>query len=718
MKKSIEGILKFRYVILTLFIVFAITGGYVQRYVEVNDNMLDYLPSDVEGVEGTGILNDAFNSGEDVSSFFLLLTETNELDISNIIADLNELEEISAVAIEDVNGTDYLLNITLSTEYSEFELFNEDVSEILEAHNIWGGVFSNTTIVPESSDSSDMILILFIALAILILLFTKSYFDVVIILTSLAVAILINMGSNLIFGEISSVTSSAAVLIQLAVSIDYTLFIINNYRLRREQGAEVDNAIKTAVIMSVKPVLAGAVTTIAGFIALMFMKLEIGLDLGLVLSKGIFISLITALVLVPILIKIFSKPIDKTTHKPLLPSFKIFGKITGKRISIVVAVGFISIIGFSSIGRNKLDYIYGEPTNNVYEQYVDDNFSMDNTAILIIENDGTKDTSKFVTDVYSESQLEDVVVINKEFVLQQSISNTADEVLVCIEIGSFDNPGCIQYQSFADLLNIPIDKPTLISMIENNPIIMANMTSQVNDVFVGTSDGISYEMVIVQLNDPENIKTSDDIFNQIETLRVIAHNEFGDDAWITGDSVMIYDLKQVNEIDYPVVTMISVIAVGLVLLIAFKSLLVPFILLALIQGAIWINLASSYIFEEQLIFMGVIIVGAIQLGASIDYSILLTEKYEYNRFEGKMSKKEAIIKAVEESSHSIITSGLALTVGGYIMFFTQSGTVQQLGMLLGRGAFISLIVSMIIAPHILYMFDKLLKKEHNLKKVK
>ena len=717
MKKMIESVLRFRYVILTLFIVLAISGGVLQQNVEVNDNMLDYLPNDVEGVAGKNILDEAFTDSHESESFYLLVSDTNELELSNIVNALSDLEEVVSTDLEDSHGNDYLLNITLSPEYGEYESFSQNISNILEEYNVWGGVFSNTTSVPDDGNSG-MIVMLFIALAILILVFTKSYFDVVVILSSLGVAIMINMGSNIIFGEISSVSASAAVLIQLAVSIDYTLFIINNYKLRREQGDEVDKAIKTSVTMSFKPVLAGAITTIAGFVALMFMQLEVGLDLGLVLSKGIFISLITALVLVPVLIKICNKAMDKTTHKPLLPSFKVFGKITGKSVSIVVAVGFTIIVGLASIGRNEVDYVYGETTANEYEQYYIENFSIDNTIVLVFENDGSIDLRNFVAGVDNESDLEGVVIINKELALQQSISKTADGVLDCITLGSFDNPECIQFQAFAGLLNTPIDKPTLMGMIQSNSAVMTNLTEKANELFVGTSNGVTYEILIIKLNDPENLQVSDDIFNQIESLRTISHNEFGDDAWITGDSVMVYDLKQINEIDYPVVSIISVIAVGLVILIAFKSLLIPLILLTLIQGAIWINLASSYVFAEQLIFMGAIIVGSIQLGASIDYSILLSEKYEYYRFEGKLCKKEAVIKAVEESSHSIITSGLALTVGGYIMFFTQTGTIQQMGMLLGRGAFISLIVSLVVAPHILYIFDKLLKKEHHLKKHK
>ena len=714
MKKIIEGILRFKYVILVIFIGLSITGGVLQQNVEVNDNMLDYLPKDVEGVVGKNILDETFADSNESGSFYLLVRDTNELELSNIVNEIDDLEEVSSIGIEDSHENDYLLNIVLSTEYDEYESFSQNISNILEEYNVWGGVFSNTTSVPDDGNSG-MIVMLFIALAILILVFTKSYFDVVIILGSLSVAIMINMGSNIIFGEISSVSASAAVLIQLAVSIDYTLFIINNYKLRREQGDEVNKAIKTSVAMSFKPVLAGAITTIAGFVALMFMKLGVGRDLGFVLSKGIFISLITALVLVPVLIKICNKAIDKTTHKPLLPSFKVFGKITGKSVSIVVAVGLIIIVGLASIGRNEVDYVYGETTANEYELYYIENFSIDNTAILVIENNGSINTTDFIDGVNNENDLEGVVVINKELVLQQSISKTADEVLACITLGSFNSPECIQFQAFSGFLDTQVDKPTLVGMIQSNQVIMTNITEKTNDLFVSTINGVTYETVLIKLYDPANLQVSDDIFNQIKSLRTISLDEFGEDAWITGDSVMVYDLKQINEIDYPVVSIISLIAVGLVIMFAFKSLLIPLILLTLIQGAIWINLASSYVFAEQLIFMGAIIVGSIQLGASIDYSILLTEKYEYYRFEGNCTKKEAIIKAVEESSHSIITSGLALTIGGYIMFFTQTGTIQQMGMLLGRGAFISMIISLVVAPHILYLFDKLLKKEHHLK---
>ena len=227
MKKIIEGILRFKYVILVIFIGLSITGGVLQQNVEVNDNMLDYLPKDVEGVVGKNILDETFADSNESGSFYLLVSDTNELELSNIVNEIDDLEEVSSIGIEDSHENDYLLNIVLSTEYDEYESFSQNISNILEEYNVWGGVFSNTTSVPDDGNSG-MIVMLFIALAILILVFTKSYFDVVIILGSLSVAIMINMGSNIIFGEISSVSASAAVLIQLAVSIDYTLFIINN----------------------------------------------------------------------------------------------------------------------------------------------------------------------------------------------------------------------------------------------------------------------------------------------------------------------------------------------------------------------------------------------------------------------------------------------------------------------------------------------------------
>ncbi len=671
MQNFYRGIVKHRKIILVVFILCAALCAVCQPFISVNYEMNDYLPEDTASTVSLDVMEAEFGSGipnarvmiRNVSIPQALSYKERLLSIDGVtdVTWLDDAEDIvkpietmDADTVESYyQDNTALFTVTLENDGRLTEIVNEIRSVIGDENTMTGSAVS--TAVATSSTVSEVskiarIAVIFV-LAVL-LLTTTSWLEPLIVLGSLGIAILINAGSNLMFGEISFVTNAASNILQLAVSLDYSVFLLHRFAECREQYADPKEAMVQALCKSTSSILSSGLTTVIGFLALCLMQFRIGPDLGLALAKGIAISLITVFVFAPCLILCTYRLIDKTRHKSFMPSFRGFGKVVC-RIMVPVACIFALLIVPAYLASNSNQYYYGashifgaETQPGTDAQAVEDAFGKSDTYVLMVPK-GSPATEKQLSDAL----------------------HGLDEVTNIISYA--DNAG-------SEVPTEYVDSDTLSKLISENYSRMV------------ISVGVGYE--------------GEEAFSLIEEIRDIAGRYYPDSYYLAGEGVSTYDLMHTITADMVKVNLIAIVAVFVVLLFAMKSISIPILLVLAIETAIWINLSVPYFTGSTVFYISYLLISSIQLGATVDYAILFTDRYK--EFRRSMGKKESIIKTVSACMVSILTSGSALTAIGFLLgMISTHGILSQLGYFLGYGTLFSLIVVMFALPGLLYLFD-------------
>ncbi len=495
---------------------------------------------------------------------------------------------------------------------------------------------------------------------IILFIFTNSWIEPLIFLIVIGVTVLINMGTNLMFDDISFLTQSTASLLQLAVTMDYAIFLLHRYTTYRDEGLDKKDAMVKALSKSLLPISSSMLTTAAGFAALIFMRYTIGADLAYVMIKGIAISIIAVFTLMPALIILFDSLLIKTKHKPFYPNLKRAVKPIFKlRFIIPALLLLIAVPAFSAQQNNH--FLYGESAMSAGEgtqakEELDDierTFGKNNQLVILLNNK-------------TSPALEKTLVTKLENDLAKY------------------SPKILSYESMPAII-----KPFI------------------PDTFKSQLVGENYNRILI------TVKTGDedeDAFDAIDKVRSALKRYYrSDDYYLVGGSVAVKEIKQTVEQDFIIINLLSIGLVFLILLISFKSLLIPALLVLVIEFSVWANMSIPYLSGEPLIFIGYIIVSSVQLGATIDYGILLTQNYLSLRKTN--TKKQSFKKAITSSAPSILTSGLILASAGYALFFLSSiEGVAGLGELIGRGALFSTFLVLFLLPQLLYLFDKLIRK--------
>lgn len=659
--------------ILIVFAVLLVISLLVFPLVEITDERIDYLPDSSEAKQGLLILNTEFSDVLMTSGKVLIMNK----DVTEILEIKEEIKKIPGVLT--VVWIDDIVDLsTIPIEYVPLNILdnyykdNKALFDITFADEIDSNVTKNAIkaidellqddggvgLTPRSvvGIASLAVIVALVIVILIIVIFTDSFIVSLLILITLGVAIGINLGTNIIFGKISDITFIASSVIQLAVSIDYCLVFMKKFKEARSINVDLDIAIPQAMYQSLKTILASSLTTIAGFLAIGVMKYRIGAELGLVLAKGVTLSLICVVLLLPILVRLCIKWIDKTTHRVIIPHFKFYQRWINQRVGIGVLVVLLIITGFSFYFQNQNKYTYSE--NQVeytkLEKEIVDTFGEFNQLILIIPNNQPE----------------------KELELVQRLQ-TLDYL-----------------QSVTSLYTV-ISYGTPLDMVP--PHVKAQFLSE------------SHALIYVTFDVP---KESERTFDTISNIRTIS-KEYFDTSYLTGESVIIYDSKLVIEKDYLYVLIASVIAIGLIVFLTFRKLVTPLLLLLVIETAIWVNMAIPYFQNIEFAFLGYILISSIQLGATIDYAIIMTDNYLKERLDN--SPIVAAQKAFMSSIEAIFVSILALIIAGFsLTAMMEMDLIKQLGILIGRGTIISGLFSLFILPQLLVLFDKLIiSKKHN-----
>ena len=673
--------------IIAFLLLIPATIGYVST--RINYDLLSYLPNSLETVSGQDTMVDEFGMG----AFSMIVVE--DMEKKDIVALKEKLKKVNHV--EDVIWYDDAMDITVPTEMLPDKLreglFNGNATMMI-------ALFDNTTSADSTMDAitemrgivkkqafisgmsgvvtdiknlamAEMPIYVVVAavLSLLILLLTMdSLVTPFIFLLGIGMAIVYNMGTNMVFGEISYITQALTAILQLGVTMDYSIFLLESYEANKVRyDGDKNRAMAHAISNTFTSVTSSSITTIAGFAALCFMTFKLGMDLGLVMAKGVIIGVIVCLTVLPALILCFDKAIDKTTHKNLIPNLDGLSKKIVKGWPVVLVL-FLVLLGPAMYGNSNYEIYYDiagalpqSLDSAVANKKLEEKFNMNSTHIVLMKNGmASKEKSEML------KKIEDV-----------------KGVKWALGIDSFKG------------VSVP------------SSMIPKKLESKLK------SD--NYEIAFVC---SDYKAATDEVNSQIADINKIV-KKYSKDSMVIGEAPLTKDLQDVTDIDLVNVNYVSVAAIFLIILITFKSILIPVILVMVIEFAIFLNMSVPFYTHESLPFVASIVIGTIQLGATVDYAILMTSRYHKERVVRRKSKKEAIDIAHKTSIKSIMISGMCLFASTFGVTMSSSiDMIKSICTLLSRGAVISTIVVILVLPAMLTVFDKwICKTSWDLRKI-
>ncbi|MGM9980368.1 MAG: RND family transporter [Turicibacter bilis] len=682
MKKFYMSLVNHRKTMVMIFTMVFVVCLLLGNLVKVNYDINDYLPESSPSTVSLELMQEEFDGG--IPNARIMISDVTIPEALEYKEKLEAVDGVTAVTwLDDVVSIFVPLSTldtdTLETYYKDnnalFTVTIEEdrrieavssIRELIGEDNAMTGSAVSTAISTTETVLEINKISIFTVLFVLVVLVmtTNSWMEPLIVLIGLGLAIVINNGTNLIFGEISFVTNAAGSILQLAVSLDYSVFLLHRFEECRQENPDVKAAMTEALCKSTSSILSSGLTTVIGFLALVLMQFRLGPDLGLALAKGVAISLITVFVFMPSFILLTYKWLDKTRHKELLPKFDLFGKIV-KKVTIPMVCIFVILIIPAYLASNANDYYYG--SSNIFGS----------------ETQLGSDTA-LIESVFGKSDT---------YVLMVPVGDTATETELSQELNSL--PQVTSIISYVDLAGaeIPLeylDENTLSQLISKN-----------------------YSRMVLSVDVPYE---GEDAFSLVEQVRDIAQKYYSDTYYLAGEGVSTYDLMETVTNDMVKVNLMAIAAVFIVLLLSLRSISLPIVLVLSIETAIWINLSIPYFMDTTIFYIAYLIISSIQLGATVDYAILMTDQYKENR--EMMNKKAAVIQIISDVTVSILTSGSVLTVVGLLLgYITTNQLLGQLGIFIGRGAILSLIIVLFVLPGLLYLFDPLIIRKRKIKQI-
>lgn len=674
MKGIPSHIVKHKKIIVIIFFIAAVLSGIFMLLVSVNFNMVDYLPADSQSTIALGIMSDEFTESlpnarvmlKEVSLQTTLEYKQKILDINGVtdviwLDDVMNLKEPIEMADQDIVENYYkkdtaLLSVSIVEGYEV--VATDAIYKLIGKDNAMAGDAVNIASSQKllASEVAKAVVILVPIILIILIISTGSWIEPLLFLLTIGISVLINLGSNIIFGEISFLTQSISPILQMAVSLDYAIFLLHSFFEYRKQMEDVSVAMQHAMVRAFPAIIASAATTLFGFVALIFMRFGIGSDLGINLVKGILLSFISVMVFLPTLTLCCYKSIDRTMHKPILPEFRTCGKYILKlKIPCLLLIAVLIVPSFLAQQKNDFKYGFGS---------------------ISPESRGGQDQLK-INEEFGQS-IAIVLLVPK--------GEPAKEKLLSEELIEFDHVQ--QVISYATMVGSTIPEDFL----------GRSVTSQFYSEH--------YCRIILYTDTAEEGTVA---FSLVEQVQSKAAEYYGDKVYSCGQSVNLYDMKHVITDDTNLVNIIAILAIAFVLMLTFTSISIPLLLLFTIEAAIWINLSVPYFYGNSICYMGFLVINTVQLGATVDYAILLTDNYRRNRL--VMSKKEAMKSTLGESFHSILISAAILSSAGFCIGYTSSNPiVSNLGILLGRGTVLSMLMVVCVLPQLLLLFDHIVEK--------
>lgn len=757
LKKIPEGIVKLKWVFLVLFVALSIFGAVMIPHTKINYDLTGYLPANCDSSTALELLKKEF---DDKGMAYVMVKDVTPEKAGEIKTRLEKVEGVATVTyVESMNykNDSALYTVTLKDYDSTAGAFDAvkgviDALSDEKAYLSGQSAFSYYTKL-ETEQSIMKLGIAIVVIILLVMLFTsKTYFELIVLILVFGAAMAINMGTNFLFvNGISYIANLVALVLQLALSLDYSIILLHRYMEERDNGEDAKTATVTALTKGLPEILSSSLTTVAGLAALMLMTLSIGAEIGLSLAKGIVISMATVIFFMPALLVIFDKPIQKTRHKSFVPNVtKPARAIVKARKVIVPAFLLIAILAGVAQGFNKYSFNYNSGSLIVAPKKVieETGFGTLNSLVVVVPKgdaekerqlvkyvesfdliDKSQTTALSTINVYSfiDADSSETLYLTNE-VSKKDIGNLINNIpsdagvnpllIKPIIEGWFDDyvkkylpegtkPSKAKVR-LIDLLDFAVrEKFDAISgFIGDDPEKLAYL-EQVKQISFAKANLESENYSRITFNINGGVE-DDDVFELVKTLKS-GVSDFYEERYITGESVVCYEMSEYFMKDNLMVCLFTDLFILVILLITFRNISLPIILILAIQGGIFINFAIPFLSKTSISFIGYLIISAIQMGATIDYAIVLTNRYRGIR-KDFTDRYDAMAAATNAVFPTILTSGVILTATGFVMSMLSSGVVAQLGLLLGVGTLTSIIIVLFVLPSLLLVTEKVVDK--------
>lgn len=675
-------IVKHRHIVLILALILLTPAFMGYKSTKINYDMLTYLPEDMDTVKGQNLLMDDFNKG----GFSIIVVENMKSgQVTKLRNDIKEVDHVTQIVnLQDVINPDMpkemlpekvannlknhdatLLGVFFDTSTSDEETLKavEEIRKISNDDTHVSGlsamIIDLKNICEEEEPKYVAVAVVLSLIAMMLLL--DSYVAPIIFLASIGIAILYNFGSNIFLGEISYITKAIAAVLQLGVTMDYSIFLWHSYTERRDSGLDDEEAMANAIDDTLVSVTGSSITTVAGFLALCFMTYTMGKDLGIVMAKGVILGVISSITVLPVMLLQFRKMLKKTMHKALIPdTHKLSHGLTSRYVIYILV--FAVLLVPAMYGYNQQNVVY------------------DFTKMMSgSQNDLPAEKTRFLTA--NEKLNDDFNISTTYMVIADEKMPVRDNKAMVDEIEELD--GIVNVIGLEKVVGTAIPKEVLPDQITNS------MAAK------------GHQMIVI--NSKYKVST-DKCNNQIDSVKKIA-KKYDSKSTVIGEGPATKDLIRLTDKDFQVVTWISIAMVFLIILIVLKSASLPFILVSVIEFAIIVNLGIPGYTQLELPFIVPICISTIQLGSTVDYAILMSTRYKTERLKG-LEKRTAIIEAAAASIPSIIVSALGFftaTIG--VAIYSNVGIISVMCSLMARGAIISMLTVILVLPSLLMLLD-------------
>lgn len=731
-----------RKAIYVLFFIAIIYSAVSMSKVSVNQDITKYLPADSETRTGLSLMEEQFTT---YGSAKAMISNITWKEADSLVERLEGIPGVKEVAFDDSQdhymGTNALFDITFDGEEDD-QISKEAkaaVREMLSDYDLY--ISSSVGAEEEMMESlgKDMNLILVLAVIIIVavlLLSTKAFLEIPVLLITFGVAALLNKGTNFWLGTISSVTDSIAVVLQLALAIDYAIILCDRF-MEEHERMDAESAVKAALSKAIPEISASSLTTISGMVAMMFMQFRLGYDMGIVLVKAIIFSLISVFFLMPGILLLFAKGIDNSHHKSFVPNITFAGKLANKTKYIVPPV-FILLLVFAFLISSNCTYIYDtnsvesakKSESKIAREKIEGTFGAANQLVVMVPK-GNYEAEAVSLKAIEKLEYVDFalglanVSINDDYVLTDKISPRDFSELADLDIEIVR----LLYVAYAyhqeqygpvftgiDEYDVPIIDMFLFlyDQYEQGYVTLDDeMDKNLNELYDTLHDaqlqlqGTDYSRFVLSLNLPVE---GEETYAAMEEIRSLcAKNYNRADILLVGNSTSDHDLMSSFASDNLIISVLTALFVMIILLFTFQSAGLPILLVLTIQGSIWINFSVPSMTGGTVFFIAYLIVSAIQMGATIDYAIVISNRYL--QLKKEMPIRKAIVETLNQSFPTIFTSGTILTSAGFLIGqIASDATVASIGTALGRGTLISIILVLFVLPQILLLGDIIIEK--------
>lgn len=667
--KLARWIIRRRRPVIALFAILTACCAVMALSVRVNYNLVDYLPKEAPSTIAYEVMTEEFDTP--LTNLRVLVPNVSIPEALDYKARLAEIDGVSGLIWLDDVADIYLPLETLDAETRESYYLNgsamftmaaregdelrivREIRALIGEDGAVGGdaVYSATSQELAVKETVKAVLCFLPFILIILLVSTDSWLEPLLFLITIGVAVVINMGTNLLLGDVSYMTSSISPILQMAVSLDYAIFLLHSFSKFRDGTVSDEEAMAKAMKRSFPAVMASAMTTLLGFLVLALMRFRIGSDLGINLAKGILLSLLSAMTFLPALAIASRKLLDKTRHRSLMPSFGKFGAVVRKLRPLMIVL-MVLMIAPAFLAQNANSFIYS-------------NGDLDPTT-------RAGQDEAIITEEFGEAT---------PIVLLVPSGEASREAELCAELDGID--GITGVMAYATAVGVEIPPEYLDEAI--------------TEQFYSEN----YARIVLYA---ATASEGERAFRVVEEVRAAAKRYYGDAALSLGPSVNLYDMRDTVTQDNSVVNLLAVIAIGLVLLLTFRSALLPVLLVLTIELAIWINLAVPYFTNDPICYIGYLVINTVQLGATVDYAILYTDHYILHR--RTLLPREALSAATADTTGSILVSGSVLAAAGFMVgLISTNKVVSDLGHMLGRGTLLSMLLVLFALPALLTAFD-------------